>query len=116
MFLDGKDLMSPELTRAIDDIARGYKGFLFGRFDIRGEDESEIRLGRGFRIIELNGVTSESTHIYQPGTSLFEAYRTLFSQWHLAFQIGKEQTALGHRATGILSLLRSLMARVGGKS
>jgi len=40
------------------------------------------------KIVELNGVTSEATHIYDPKLSLFGAYRVLFEQWRIAFEIG----------------------------
>ena len=40
-----------------------------------------IGAGHGFKIIELNGVTSEATHIYHPGTPLTQAYGVLMTQW-----------------------------------
>jgi hypothetical protein len=44
--------------------------------------------GDDFAIVELNGASSESTNIYDPSRSLFQAYRTLFRQWALVFRIG----------------------------
>ena len=44
--------------------------------------------GRNLKIVELNGVTSEATHIYDPKLSLFDAYRVLFRQWRIAFELG----------------------------
>ena len=41
-------------------------------------------------MIELNGVASEATHIYDPAVSVWEAYRVLFRQWALAFEIGRK--------------------------
>ena len=88
MFLDGAHLITPGLTDTIDQIARSYEGFYFGRFDVRYEDAEAFAAGRGFRVVELNGATSESTNIYDPKLSLFNAYRTLFRQWSIAFAIG----------------------------
>ena len=34
-------------------------------------------------------MTSEATHIYDPSTTLREAYRTLAGNWKQAFEIGK---------------------------
>ena len=40
-----------------------------GRFDVRVPGGADaLRLGEGIRVLELNGVTSEATHIYHPGT------------------------------------------------
>lgn len=71
-------------------------GFYFGRFDLRSASVDDLRAGR-FTIIELNGVTSEPTHIYDPGCSVLAAYRTLAASWSLAFAIGAEQAAAGAR-------------------
>jgi hypothetical protein len=63
-------------------------------------------------VIELNGVTSESTNIYDPTWSLARAYRTLFRQWSLLFQIGHANRARGIPASSALQLLRELFRHV----
>lgn len=87
-FLRGEHLRSPELEQAIDRIAQRWPEFSFGRFDVRYADLQELRLGRGLAVVELNGLTSESTDIYDPRNSLIWAYRRLARQWALAFAIG----------------------------
>lgn len=99
MFRDGGHLLTPQLERAIDAIARHYEGFYFGRFDVRYADVEELRAGRGFKIIELNGVTSESTNVYDPSWPIWRAYRTLRTQLRLAYEIGSQNRARGHRVT-----------------
>src|SRR5690606_27368007 len=68
MFLDGSDLITPEFERAVDEVASGFEGagLDFGRFDLRYTSDEELRAGRGFKIIELNGTMSESTNLYDP--------------------------------------------------
>ena len=66
----------------------------------------DLMRGENFKIIELNGVTSESTNIYDPKYSLLDAYRILFRQWRLAYEIGVENLALGAKATGKAELIR----------
>jgi len=58
-----------------------------------------------FRVIELNGVGSEATSIYDPSHSLREAYATLCAQWRLAFEIGAENRASGARPARVRELL-----------
>lgn len=106
VFLDGGWLKTTALESKIDEICRSFNGFNFGRFDIRVPTHTDLRLGQNLKIVELNGVTSESTNIYDPRHSLIDAYRILFRQWQLAFEIGAENSKLGARQTGVLDLLR----------
>src|SRR4029079_3344489 len=80
LFRDGWHLVTPELEAAFDHVARCFDGFFMGRFDVRYADPEEFETGRGFAIVELNGVTSESTNLYDPSWPLWRAYRTLFRQ------------------------------------
>jgi len=111
LFLDGDRVRSEALEARFDTIARGFDGFFFGRFDVRlTEDADEgiqaFRAGHGFKILELNGVTSEATHIYHPGTPLTTAYRVLMQQWRIAFEIGSENHRRGARLTSLSALIQ----------
>jgi hypothetical protein len=64
--------------------------------------------GENLRIIELNGVTSEATHIYDPKLGLFDAYGVLFRQWRIAFEIGNLNRARGTRPTTVRALLQAI--------
>ncbi len=74
-------------------------GFFIGRYDIRYGREKDLRSGRQFQIVELNGATAEATSIYDSRNSLWNAYRTLFRQWRLVFEIGAANCRLGTRPT-----------------
>jgi len=106
LFLDGEQLRTEALEEAIDHIAKGFDGFFFGRFDLRAPSAEALMAGRDLHIIELNGLTSEATHIYDPSTSLFKAWAVLFEQWRLAFEIGQRNQQLGAETTGAWGLLR----------
>jgi hypothetical protein len=94
LFLNGAKLETEALRCAIDEVVREFPGFSIGRFDMRAE--SAEALGRGdFAVLELNGVSAEATHIYDPSVTLLEAYRVLFEQWRIAFEIGAENRRLG---------------------
>ena len=111
LFLDGGWAWSTELADRFDRISRAYTGFFFGRYDVRAPDLAAFRLGHAFRIVELNGLTSEATHIYDPKNSLFEAYRVLFHQWQIAFEIGAANRARGHEPLGFREGLRLVLRR-----
>lgn len=106
VFLDGGWLKTAALESKIDEICRAFDGFYFGRFDIRVPTFADLQAGQNLKIIELNGVTSESTNIYDPSYSLIDAYRILFRQWRLAFEIGAENSRMGASQTSAIELLR----------
>ena len=108
--LDGGWAKSAELEAAIDRICQQFDGFYFGRFDVRTPSIEDFRQGRNFKVIELNGVTSEATSIYDPKNSVFAAYRILFKQWRIAFEIGAQNRERGFKPTPILTLLKWMIA------
>jgi hypothetical protein len=79
----------------VDRIAKTFPGFYIGRFDVRFSDVERFKAGEDLTVIELNGVTSESTNIYDPNGSIWRAYRVLFRQWSTLFQIGAMNRAGG---------------------
>jgi hypothetical protein len=108
IFFDGSDTITPELEEVIDNIATSFDGFYFGRFDIRVPSRQDFMAGRNIKVIELNGVTSEATHIYDPKMSLVDAYRVLFQQWRIAFEIGYLNHQRGGEVTSVRDLLRAV--------
>jgi membrane protein DedA with SNARE-associated domain len=111
IFLDGSRFKTPELERRIDEICSGIDGFWFGRFDMRVESFEAFSRGERFKIVELNGVTSEATNIYDPKFSLIDAYRILFRQWEIAFEIGKLNRLEGARETTVRELVSMYFRR-----
>ncbi|HKP13550.1 MAG TPA: hypothetical protein VJZ91_15625, partial [Blastocatellia bacterium] len=74
-------------------------------FDVRLPSVEEFKRGRNFKVIELNGVTSEATHIYDPRNGLLDAYRVLFAQWRLAFEIGAANRERGTMPASVRTLV-----------
>ena len=95
IFRDGMNLNSPALEQRIDEISRKVSGFFIGRYDIRFASAEDLRAGKNFQIIELNGAAAEATSIYDARNTLWSAYRTLFRQWDLVFAIGAENRRRG---------------------
>lgn len=102
---------SPQLERTIDAIGRAVPGFFLGRFDVRAGSVDELRRGE-FAIIELNGVLSEPTQIYDPATSFARACATLIRQWRFAFEIGAENRARGTAPTPLRELVALMAAKI----
>jgi len=113
LFRDGADLITPELSRAIDTLAASFKGdnggaLDFGRFDLRYESDDQLRRGEAFSIVELNGTTSESTNLYDPSKNIVWAYQVLFAQWKLLFELGAHRRAQGACPMGLRTLVSTV--------
>ncbi len=113
VFLDGHALNTPALEQAIETLSKGFDGFCFGRYDIRAPSREHVAEGRGLKVIELNGLTSEATHIYDPRHGLFAAWRTLAGQWSLAFSIAAANRTAGARPSTLRELLAAVWAFSG---
>jgi hypothetical protein len=107
VFRDGAALVTPALTRRIEAFARDIPDFHFGRIDLRFASEDALRSGEGFTIIEVNGVGSEATHIWDAGFSLTKAYADQFAHYGAAWDIATAQRARGHRSSGLRSMYRA---------
>jgi hypothetical protein len=116
-FRDGREHATAELNECIERLARSLPDFYFGRFDLRFRSPAELRRGTGFSVIEINGVGSEATHIWDPRMRLSQAYATQFEHYRAAFHIGAHNRRVGAKSTGLRELFclwrrqRELMAR-----
>ena len=108
VFLDGGRHATEELLETLERLSAGFEGFYFGRYDVRVPSVEALRAGRGLKVIELNGMTSEATHIYDPEGGLLDAYRTLFAQWRLAFEIAADNRARGAEPATVGEVARAL--------
>ena len=108
IFLDGTHLRTRELETRIERVSRRFEGFYFGRYDVIVPSEEHLRRGEDLKVIELNGATSEATHIYDPRYGVVSAWRTLFRQWRLLFEIAAENRARGAELVHWTELLRML--------
>lgn len=110
IFEDARSAITPELTETIDQAGLCYPGFHFGRYDIRFPNEESLKQGQGLVILELNGVTGEPAHIYQPNYPFFRAIQDLRSHYHLASEIGRQLREQGQEPATWRELLHVIRA------
>ncbi|NQW37093.1 MAG: ATP-grasp domain-containing protein [Flavobacteriales bacterium] len=97
-FINGNHLITDKLTQTFDALSQKIVGVNFGRFDIKYDSISALEEGKAFKIIELNGVISEPTHIYDPKkSSYFIALKSLALHWKFVYQIAK----ISHKKFGV---------------
>jgi hypothetical protein len=88
-FIDDSRLIDEALTNAIDKVCSQVNGFYYGRLDVRYNTWEELREGKNFSIIELNGSGSEPTHIYDPSHSIFFAWKEIIRHWNILWRISR---------------------------
>jgi membrane protein DedA with SNARE-associated domain len=109
LFLEGNQFISEKLTLAIDKISKNFDGFYFGRYDIRVPGEADLVAGKNIYVIELNGVTSEATSMYDPRYSIWHAYKTLCRQWKIACEIGAQNIRNGAKPISLRELVQMVL-------
>jgi len=88
-FINGNHLISKELTTILDKLNKNIKGWYYGRVDIKYNSFEELLKGENFKIIEINGIISEPTHIYDPSKgSYLDALKTIKNHWKIIYKIG----------------------------
>lgn len=108
-FVNGNALISTVLTDRIQQWADQLPGFYYGRFDVKFKNWDALLAGKEFAIIEINGVNSEPTHIYDPAYSLVKAYRDIFSHMKIIYEISEDNRILGIQPKRLKPFLTELI-------
>lgn len=90
VFCDRTELATKELTTALDAVTKSDPGFNYGRLDVKAESTEALQRGE-FVVLEVNGVDSLTTAIFDPRYRLRDAYRILLAQYNLLIRLTKEQ-------------------------
>lgn len=108
MFIKGNHLIDQELVSTWDKIWEELDGIDYGRFDIRGESWEKIKQAKDIKILEINGVCSEPTHIYDPiNSSYFKALRDILQHWTVIGRIARANHANGTSYMPALKLAKA---------
>ncbi len=110
-FIDGTRLVDATLARAFDRLADQIPGFNYGRFDIKCDTLEDLKAGRNFKIMELNGALAEPTHIYDPEqNSYFNALRAIVRHWKIIFRISVRNHRLGTPYVPLMTFVQGCLA------
>lgn len=95
LFLDSTKKNTAQIEAVIDQACRSIDGFYYGRLDIRFNSFDELAKDQNWSIIELNGAGSEPTHIYDPGHSLFFAWKEIIRHWRMLYEVSIQNKRKG---------------------
>jgi hypothetical protein len=95
-FINGNHLIDEAMVAAFQNIVDHMEGVHYGRFDLKCYDYEEMKLAKNIKVIELNGIGAEPTHIYDPTKmSYFEAVLTITRHWRVIRKLSKTNHKLG---------------------
>ena len=96
-FIDVSHWADAAFTKTWDAIFKEIPEFYFGRLDIMYSHVEDLKVGKNFSIVELNGAGSEPTHIYDPRHSLFFAWKEIARHLKLLCAISIKNHQRGFR-------------------
>ncbi|MCP5356918.1 MAG: ATP-grasp domain-containing protein [Pseudomonadales bacterium] len=105
VFEDARSLITRDLTRAINRIMADLPNFHYGRLDVKFRDIPSLQAGQDLQIVEINGASSESIHIWDRNARLGDAIATLLWQYRTLFRIGAYHRKQGKRTPGLSALI-----------
>ncbi|MEO0508613.1 MAG: D-alanine--D-alanine ligase [Verrucomicrobiota bacterium] len=110
IFKDARDFVTPTLVQELGHLMEGLPEFYYGRLDVKFPDIASLQCGEGLEIVEINGASSESIHIWDKDAQLKDAVKQLLWQYRTLFRIGASHRKRGIRPPGMRKFLQRLGA------
>lgn len=86
-FINGNHLITQELHDSFDQLNHQVNGWYYGRVDVKYNSLEELYRGE-FKILELNGILAEPTHIYDASkTTYMGALKIIRRHWKQLYRI-----------------------------
>lgn len=95
-FLNANQLINERVNVIFDEISASYEDFFYGRYDLKVASLDDFQNGKNIKIMELNGISADPGHIYDPDYKLFTAYIDLSWHWKRLADIHLENKKRGH--------------------
>ncbi|WP_196885081.1 D-alanine--D-alanine ligase [Aureivirga sp. CE67] len=87
-FFNGNHLIDEKLVESFDALNQQIEGWYYGRLDIKYDKFEDLRKGKNFKILEINGIIAEPTHIYDATNQTYlNSIRTIKDHWKMIHKI-----------------------------
>ncbi|WP_428742862.1 D-alanine--D-alanine ligase [Tenacibaculum sp.] len=87
-FINGNHLISKKLTDTFDELSKSIPGWYYGRVDLKYNSFEELENGTDFKVLEINGIIAEPTHIYDAENYTYlKALKAIRTHWKSLFNI-----------------------------
>ncbi len=108
-FINGNYLIDEKMTAAYQNIVDQLDGVHYGRFDVKCKDYDDMKRAKNIKVIELNGVGAEPTHIYDPTKmSYWEAVFTITRHWRVIWKLSRANHQRGIPYMKLKTMLKHL--------
>jgi len=101
-FINGNHLISKKLEETITTLNKQVDGWFYGRIDLKYNAFEDLENGN-FKILELNGILAEPTHIYDASkTNYLQALKEMRVHWKQLYKIARinhDQKDIPYRST-----------------
>jgi len=94
-FINGNHLINNTLKNTLDSINITIEGWYYGRIDVKYNNFNELLNGKNLKILEINGVIAEPTHIYDASNGTYlKALKSIKEHWKIIYKIGNKNKQL----------------------
>ncbi len=107
-FYNGNHLIDVKMKSLIESIIGQQTDIHYGRFDIKYNTLEELKQGKNYKVIELNGAASEPTHIYDRSIPIWKKYKVFSEHFSVMYDICKIQMQKGIDPISISTGLRTM--------
>ena len=107
-FVNANSLIDEQLTQTFMKLVHEMPDFYYGRFDLKAKSFEDLKEGR-FKVMEVNGISAEPGHIYDPKYPTDKAYKDLFWHWNKMADIALDNKNKGFRKESVFTTVTSLL-------
>ena len=87
-FINGNHLINKTLINTFDKLSKAIPGWYYGRVDVKYNSFEALENGIDFKILEINGILAEPTHIYDAENyTYFKALKCIRNHWKSIYEI-----------------------------
>jgi hypothetical protein len=105
-FINESHRITDQIHEVFNKIVSRIDGFYYGRFDLKVSSWEDLSRGKNIMILELNGLTSDVTHIFDPQFRTRDVFAVQYKHIKIAFEIAKQNLKKGTRATPVIELAK----------
>ncbi len=108
-FINRNDQIDNSIREVMVGILSKMPDVYYGRFDMKMISWEQLREGKGIQVMEFNGTSSDPAHIYDPGYSIFKAYRDIFYHWGIMAKIARQNRRAGMKPVPLKEIISALI-------
>ncbi len=107
-FVNAEKEIDGQLKSTFEELVLSLPNFYFGRFDVKAKSLEALKKG-DFKVMEVNGISAEPGHIYDPECSTEKAYKDIFWHWQKMAEIAVKNRKQGCQKESLTRTLTSLL-------